>query len=141
MQSRQVKRTIARSEQKLEGRPKIYLSIPKEFLDIMDNPWSTIQGNVLTPMTLPEVLMFTVRRAPVKSGDDAIRTLACFQAIKDTPNGVIEMAKDDWDWMLAHFREVAHTVWLPPDSAYLVRWLEENVKASKVLAPSVGLAP
>ena len=93
-----------------------------------------MKGSTSVAMDLPEVLMFTVRQAPVKTGGDSLRTLDCFNALKDTPDGGIELARDDWDWMLAHFKEMAHTVWKAPDAAYLVRWLENNVQQGRPVA-------
>ena len=127
-ESRQQKRTTGKAAKKLEGRPKVYLPIPKEFLDIMGEPWQMLRDNQLD---LVEVLMFTVRQCPVKTGGDALRTLDCFTAIKETPDGVVEMARDDWDWMLAHFKEFSHNVWKAPDAAYLVRWLEQNIQSTR----------
>jgi hypothetical protein len=126
--ARSATRRAGKAGQKLEGRPKVYLPVPEEFLDIMGEPWSSMRAGVITDMDLPEVLMFTVRHAPVKNGGDALRTLDCFLSIKEAPDGVIEMVRDDWDWMLSHFKEMAHNVWKAPDAAYLVRWLENNVQ-------------
>lgn len=131
MTTRQQRRAAEKTQKKIEGRPRVYLSIPEEFLNIMGQSWSAALGNnVVMDMDLPEVLMFTVRHAPVKTGGDAMRTLDVFNALKEAPDGVIEMTRDDWDWMIAHFKEFAHQVWKAPDAAYLVRWLEQNIQQS-----------
>mgnify|MGYP001582538894 FL=1 len=124
---RSSRRRAGKATKKLEGRPKVYLPVPDEFLDIMGEPWSSMRAGVVTDMDLAEVLMFTVRHAPVKTAGDVPRTLDIFNAINEASDGTIEMVRDDWDWMLTHFKEMAHNVWKAPDSAYLVRWLEENV--------------
>lgn len=131
MGTRQQRRGAEQKKQKIEGRPRVYLLIPDEFLDLTDQPWTALRGNNASQnMDLLEVLMFTIRNCPVKTGGDAMRTLDCFQALKDTPDGMIEIARDDWDWMLDHFKEFAQTVWKAPDAAYLIRWLEQNVQLS-----------
>ena len=129
MATRQQQRAKGRAQQKIESRPKVYLPVPDEFLDVMDQPWSVTQGGIEAGY-LPAILMHTVRSIPVKTGNDSIRTLDCFQAIKNTPDGVIEMPRDDWDWMLSHFKDGGHMVWKAPDAAYLVRYLEKNVLQS-----------
>ena len=129
MTTRAKKRATSKVQQKQLDRPKVRLPIPDEFLDIMGEPWVVIQNKIPTTLDLADILMFTVRNASVKTGDDAIRTLDCFQTIKAS-NGTIEMNRDDWEWMLAHFKETAHTIWKPPDAAYLVRWLMSNIQST-----------
>jgi len=85
-------------------------------------------------MDLREVLLYTVRRCPVKTGEDAERALELFQALKEAENAnCIQLRKADFDWMLTHFHQMAHTVWLAPDSAYLRKWLRENVRTTPLM--------
>ena len=132
MSSRQQKRAGERAQDKIEARPKVYLPVPEEFLDLMGDPWRGVQNSRVIEMDLPAILMYTLRQAPVKTGGDSIRTLECYQILKDTPDGIISMPKDDWDWMISHFKEMAHQVWKAPDAAYLTRWLEISVRLTPV---------
>ena len=132
MPPRSERRSIDKAQRKSGSSAKVYLTIPPQFLDLMDQPWRAVQaGNIVQELDLRDILMFTLRQAQVRTAGDSFRALDCFQALKTAPDGVIEMNRDDWDWMLAHFREVAHTVWKVTDGAYLVQWLENNVSETE----------
>ena len=81
-------------------------------------------------LDLRKVLIHTIRRAPVRTGGDAERTLDGLNEVRDGPEEYIEMPRDDFDWMKAHFKEIGHNVWLAPDAAFLFRYLEEVVQTS-----------
>lgn len=116
----------------------IYIPVEDEFLDAVGASWK-ISGSQ-NGMDLREVLAHTIFRAPVKKGEDAVRTLECLEAINASDNGAIEFRKDDFDWMLAHFKEMAFQVWAPPDAAFLVRHLEsvKTLRAPDYESPSIG---
>lgn len=101
---------------------RVYIPVEEEFLDAVEGTWKT--SGTSDEMDLREVLAHTIFRCPVKNGEDAKRTLECLEAINASENGGIEMRKDDFDWMMAHFKEMAFQVWAAPDAAFLVRHLE-----------------
>ena len=103
----------------------VRLPIEQEFLDVMGEPWTASRD--LAPMGLRAVLQHTIRRCPVKTGGDAERAYDILKAVRASDNGAIEMRKEEFDWMVVHFREMAHQVWLAPDAAYLVHYLEDHV--------------
>ncbi len=109
----------------------IILAVEDEFLDVVGDPWSRPTPNGIEALDLRGVLKLTVRQCPVKKGEDAERTLDIINALRDPDEGPIRMRKDDFDWMVAHFREMAHTVWKAPDAAFLVRLLNEMVSITE----------
>lgn len=114
-----------RGSNKVSSSNLVYLPVEEEFLDSIGNTWRLKSDS--EEMDLRDVLTTTVRRCPVKTGGDAERTLDLIRAIRAEDDGFIEMRKDDYDWMIAHFKEMAHNVWNPPDAAYLIYYLKENV--------------
>ena len=124
-QDRAKRRRETRAKRKASSRTKVYIPIPDEFLDIDGEPWS-LRG-VGDDLDLAEIIAHTVRRCPVKTGEDAERTLDIFMAIRDREEDAIyiEMSKSDFEWMISHFKEVAHQFWLAPDTRYLIRYLED----------------
>jgi hypothetical protein len=112
---------------------KWYIPIPPLFVDSVGDPWRVVN----IAHTLLEVLIFTIRKCPVKTGDDADRTLSLlnlFRSIDTTEQPYIPIDRGDFDWMIAHFKEYAHIVWQAPDSAFLRRWLIDNKKAKPTTA-------
>jgi len=105
-----------------ENPARVYIPIEEEFLDVIGATWKT--GSNSDALDLRDVLSHTVFRAPVKTGEDSVRTLHLIEAINESENGAIEFNKQDFDWMIAHFRETAHLVWAAPDAAFLLRHLE-----------------
>ena len=130
---RKRRRRDERAKRKAASRTKVYIPIPEEFLDLEEEPW-TLRG-VEGELDLVDVIAHTVRRCPVKTGDDAEHTLDIFQAIREQEDydekGYLEMPKADFEWMIAHFKEVAHGFWLPPDARFLIRYLE-NAKLTRI---------
>ena len=118
------------AKKRIQETGRIYIPVEEEFLDAVGTTWKITGGK--DGMDLREVLGHTIFRAPVKNGEDAKRTLECLEAINASDNGTIDFRKDDFDWMLAHFKEMAFQVWAAPDAAFLVRHLE-SVKSMKAL--------
>ena len=107
-----------------------YIPIPAVFLDAVDMPWRLDLGNgrVSDPIGLREVLKVTARKIPVKDAGEAERSLDVLNALKDeTSEHYIALPWNDWGWMKARFREMAHAIWEGADSAYLRRYLDEVV--------------
>lgn len=104
---------------------------PEEFLDIDDEPWSwrLTSGEWAEDVSLREVLKFTIRNLKVKNGEDAERTLDLIMSLKETDEGDIFMRKADFDWMTTQFKLMGHGIWKAPDSAYLIRVLNESVES------------
>ncbi len=98
---------------------EIIIPIPDNFLDMMGEPWRT----PTEVLGLREVLMLTLRRCPVQSGEDAERTLSILENVRDA-NGSIHLSEREFKWMIEHFKNNAFRIWAPPDAAYLVRHLE-----------------
>jgi len=121
---------------KVKETARVYIPVEEEFLDAVGATWKVPAGGNTTKVLddLREVLAHTIFQCPVKTGEDAVRTLECLEAINASDNGSVEMRKDDFDWMMAHFKEMAFRVWLPPDAAFLVRHLE-TVKSMKAPEP------
>ena len=104
----------------------VYLPVDEDFTDVVGEPWKT--SRLDDALNLREVLTHTVRRCPVNNGGDAERTYELLQAIRrEESNGFIELRKDDYDWMVAHIKETGHQVWLAPDAAHLVHYLQDHV--------------
>ena len=121
---------MAKEKAKEEKIPRVYIPIPdpEEFLDVMGNPWTT-QANQ-EPMDMAEVLLHTVRYAPVKTAEDAERALDIVTTLKNA-DGYIEMSQVDYEWMMRHLKETAHILWKAPDSAYLRRFIEKTKSHKK----------
>lgn len=110
---------------------RIILEVEDEFLDVGDEPWSyTLKDGSTKEVDLRGVLMHTIRQCPVKKAEDAERTLDILLELK-AGNGHIDMRKDNFDWMLAHFKEMGTAVWKAPDTAFLCRYLRDNVKMAE----------
>ena len=110
---------------------EVWLPPQEELKDCMGEPWRI--GGGPDPLNLRAVLLRTVRLCPVKTGEDAERTYNLVQAIKAENSGYIKMVKTDFDWMLKHFREMAHApgVWNAPDAYWLVKHLGEIMVMAK----------
>lgn len=106
------------------------IPVPANFLDLDDNPWSA--GPQKQDMDLAQVIAHTVRFSPVARFDDAERGLAVIMAIK-AHNGSIALAEDDYDWLITQMKGNAHKVWLAPDAAYLVQYIESHVREEATL--------
>lgn len=115
---------------KVKETAHVYIPVQEEFLDVLGDSWKIGGSGGRDDLNLREVLVHTIFRAPVKNGEDAKRTLECLEAINASDSGPIEIRKDDFDWMIAHFKEMAFQVWAAPDAAFLVRHLE-SVKSMK----------
>ena len=117
------------------AKQSVYLSIPDEFLNVMDEPWMiTLQDGPQEANCL-EVLIYTVRRLPVKDAGEAERALEMLQILKAANEQedaeYVELRQADFDWMKAQFKEHAHKLWAAPDSAYLRKWLDNNVQTKE----------
>ena len=87
-------------------------------------------------LDLLEVVVQTLRRIPTKTIGEAERGLDLIEYIRSNEeNDCIQITKSDFDWMLARFKEDGFKVWLAPDGAYLIRYLERNAANKK--PPSV----
>ncbi len=80
-------------------------------------------------MGLKEVLIHTVRRAPVTTAEDSERALDVLTGLKEADDQ-IEMAWEDFDWMRSHVKALAFRVWAAPDAAYLGRYLDEAASST-----------
>lgn len=114
----------------------VFIKVPDKFEDCIGGTWDIMQPNnqVEKDIGLVRVLITTIRRCPVKSGEDAERSLDLIRIFKkesDEKTGWIEVERDDFSWMLRIFKETAHQVWAAPDSAYLCEWLEKNKRETK----------
>ena len=103
----------------------VTLPVADEFLNVVGDSWRL--SNNGDPLDLQQVLAHTIRQCPVKTGDDADRTREILQVIRASDGRTIKMRKADFDWMVAHFHEFGHRVWLAPDAAELVHLLKEMV--------------
>jgi len=111
--------------------PMIYLAIPDPFLDSDEREWTLTRRNgVQDVLGLQDVLLHTLRRCPVETGLDAMRVLDIREAVKHCVSGYIALGENDWLWMIEHFKLHAHLVWLAPEAAYLVRYLNCNSATS-----------
>ena len=114
----------------LDSQGMVYIPVPVPFLDSDGKEWTLERRNgVDNTLSLYEVLLLTLRKCPVKSGLDAMRVLDIREAIKrcwGEPS--IALAQSDFEWMVVHFGEFAHTVWVAPEAAFLVRFLMTSKK-------------
>jgi len=117
------------------ARQSVYLSIPDEFLNCMDEPWMvTLQGGPQEANCL-EVLMYTVRRLPVKDAGEAEHALEVLQILKaaNSQDSVdyVELQQRDFDWLVAQFKDHAHKLWAATDSAFLRKWLSDSAQTKE----------
>lgn len=131
MTSRQQKRAQERSAARAEDATRVYITVPEEFRDCMGDPWTsqTVQGIVELGFT--DALLLTIRRCPVQNAEDSERSLELIETIRGTEDGVIELRRADYDWMMMQLKANAHKTWNAPDAAYLRRTVEAAVSAKK----------
>jgi len=124
------------------ARQVVYLPIPDEFFNCMDEYWAiTEKDGVHDECSLLDVLMYTIRRLPVKDAGEAERSLELLQVLKAADKqeaDYVEFHHSDFDWIKSQFREHAHKLWAAPDSAYLRKWLEDNAQTKEPEASSNG---
>jgi hypothetical protein len=124
--SRAEKRREKKVRDKVKSVGKVRIPIPEEFLDVMDEPWQTRESDgTIRDLDFQGVLVRTIRRAPVKTGEDAEKTLDILSAIKGADNGYIEFTQNEFDWFLSHVKNTAFAIWLAPDAAFLAKYLKE----------------
>jgi hypothetical protein len=114
----------------------VWLPIPEQFLTVMDDGWAiTLQDGIHSDIGLLQVLIYTVRRLPVKDAGDAERSLEVLQILKaadeDEAVEYLELRRTDYDWVINQLREHCHKLWAAPDSAYLRHWLQDNLLSNK----------
>lgn len=127
--SRGERRRQKQVETKALGRAMVSLPLPEEFLDPVDEPWSTPSpGGGSEDVGLLGALVYTLRRLAARNNEDSDRNLDLLTIMKNTTGSTLRLSRSDYDWLLSRLKEGAHTVWLGPDSAYLVRYIEDHVK-------------
>lgn len=114
------------------GGSLVYILQPDRFLDSDCQPWTLrLRKGDDAELTLRGVLLHTLRRCPVQTGLDAMRVLDIREAIKScAAYHYIALSGHDWAWMLDHFLQYAHAVWLAPEAAYLIRYLKQHASSS-----------
>ena len=114
------------------AKQSVYLPIPEEFLNVMDEIWTVTLQDGPEEANFLEVLIYTVRRLPVKDAGEAERALELLQVLKAANEQeaaeYVELRQSDFDWMTRQFKEHAHKLWAAPDSALLRKWLDDNVR-------------
>lgn len=114
------------------AKQAVYLPVPDEFLNCLDEPWMVTLADGPQEANCLEVLIYTVRRLPVKDAGEAERALELLQIFKAANEQetveYVELRQSDFDWMKIQFKEHAHKLWAAPDSAYLRKWLDDNIQ-------------
>ena len=112
---------------------RVALKIPDPWLDCMDKPWSLGSSDGVEVLDFRHVVIHSLRRMPVQSGEDAERTLDILHVFKDgAVSNVVVLDKTDYAWLTKHLREHAHRLWNAPDSALLVRYVSDGVNATEI---------
>lgn len=114
---------------------KRYIPIPDDFKGPDGEKWTFSIAGEQHELELPEILGHTARfcrpRQDNPAPGDCNRLLGFCDSFYNADGlSQFEMSRNDFDWMVKQFTEHGHKVWNPVDNAYLVRWLERNVKAS-----------
>lgn len=126
------------------ARRSVFLPIPDEFLNVMDELWMIASPDGPEEANCLEVLIHTIRRLPVKDAGEAERALEILQIFKtanEQENAeYVEFYQADFDWMKSQFKEHAHKLWAAPDSAYLRKWLDDNVQIKEPAESPDGVA-
>jgi len=138
--SRAKKKAGDRAAQKAAAAAQVWIPIPDEFLDLNDESWTLLRARgEIEEMELVEVLRHTLRRTSGTTHGDGEKALDILNHLKqylpldhEPKDGeeepeVIQMSRDDFDWMQTQFKEQGGSVWTNADAAYLVRWLQNNV--------------
>ena len=132
MATTKAEKRAAKARERAAKKPKVWLPLPEgDFLNADDDSWKIREEE---PMDLPEILLYTLRQCPVKNGEDADRVHDLRILIKEaveTGAEELEILKEDFEWMLSHFKDMSHAVWLAPDSSFLRRYLDASVLKSK----------
>jgi hypothetical protein len=112
------------------------ITIPEKFTDCMGEPWDIAKGiDEVTGKQIMDkdiglvgVLKLTIRKMPVKSGEDAERSLDLLRMFKTAkPGDTIEISQHDYSWLMSQLKEYAHSIWTAPDAAWVREWLTENI--------------
>ena len=109
--------------------PRVVVPVPEEFRDIVGEPWGA-RGS--TDLGFLDVLIYTVRHCPVKTVEESERGLDLVYALQAAVEQ-IDLSKQDYDWLMGLLKEHAHNIWLPPDAAYLRRFIEQSVEKAHVV--------
>lgn len=129
--SRAQRRADEKARKKATSGKKVYLSIPEEFLDVMGEPWAIPSGRGESlELDFLEVLIQTIRQGRVQTIEEAERSLDLLSIVKEVNDDIsepsyIEFTRGDFDYMISHLRKTAHMIWLPPDAAFLIRYINE----------------
>ena len=120
----------------IDNAAPVCIPIPSPFLDSDGRKWTLdVRNGKSITLGLPDVLLLTLRKAPVRSGLDAMRVYDIREAIKAcSGQPSVTLPESDFIWMVEHFGEVAHTVWLAPEAAFLIKYLILN-KTTKNVTP------
>jgi hypothetical protein len=126
-------------------KAKWQITMPEKFTDCIGEPWefpkNPVEMNEKTgqpitePATLQRILVVTIRRMPVKTGEDAERSYKLVSLFKDAkPSDVVTMTFGDMDWLIDQIKEHAYAktdktgLYSAPDAALLWTYLKENFK-------------
>ena len=117
----------------VDGNEKRYIPIPEDFRGPDGEKWTFSIAGEQEELGLPEVLGHTARfcrrREDNPPPGDCNRLLGfCDQFYNADGLDRFEMSRNDFEWMVKQFTDHGHKIWNPVDNAYLVRWLERNVK-------------
>jgi enoyl reductase-like protein len=104
----------------------VSIPVPEEWLDCVGEPWMKTTRDGTEEMDFQDVLLQTVRKCPVKTGEDAERALDVIGSIKNHDDGHILLAESDYNWMLRLLKESAHQIWNPADAATLFRYVRDE---------------
>ncbi len=99
----------------------------EQFLDMLGNPWTMAEHP--QGMNLGQIIIQTLRKMHVDTGEDAERSYDIIQAILSHDDGFIILQKDAYDWLMARMKKEAHLYWLAPEAIHLIRHIKEVASA------------
>ena len=108
----------------------VFVHNPENFADAMGDPFMLNIRGKSQPCSPLDACLWLFRLLPAKTYGDSERALDLMAKLRSADNGSVALKRDDFDWMIAQFKETGFKLLNPPDLVVLVRHLTQNA-ASK----------
>lgn len=119
-------RAERRRNEKASPSVWVHVTAPEPFVDCMGGTWTISRDGQPEELTFADVLLWSVRRMPVERHEDSERALGLIRMLRES-DGAFEVRKSDYDWLVRQLKAHAHKLWVAPDAALLVEYVEDGM--------------